>query len=468
LKGDDPGENNVVMNHRLFSPRNTLKWVGVLALLLLASAVATTSTPNHNDNGHTPSVNPAGGGVSAPNQQSEKSIVGLATSDISESDLSKTKKSPNKKDVVKKKPTNSNSSETKKSIQPASDSMRRIKKEYKDAVQMGIAYDWVREKRIQPKKSKTAARAEEHRLICMGPLATNLRHWHFSFRGCGIYEDGIYHGRIMLPKNYPLTPPRVQVWTPSGRFVPYADICLSASAYHPESWTPRWTVLSLVQALRLHMLTNPQEIGGMSSNLEDTLDYARESLVWKLAFKAGKTTISVDHGKLQQQGLFATEDVEADKDVGTPSKISQNSSSGELATDEGRGNVVTDEGQGDDATANTHSICEIKESLPSDKQQQQQQQSSPISLREAYKSSSGDTTAVQTTKPKRKKKPKTSSKVSPARTVESSPGKRSQKGRRESIQKSHKIFLVLSKIFSSPTRIVVVFTVFLLWIISIP
>eukprot|EP00804_Cyclotella_cryptica_P006878 CCRYP_020800-RA/>CCRYP_020800-RA protein AED:0.03 eAED:-0.01 QI:0/-1/0/1/-1/0/1/0/74 len=48
--------------------------------------------------------------------------------------------------------------------------------------------------------------------------------------------------------------------TPSGRFVPGEDICLSASNYHPETWTPRWTVLSLVDALRLHMLTASNEM----------------------------------------------------------------------------------------------------------------------------------------------------------------------------------------------------------------
>ena len=58
------------------------------------------------------------------------------------------------------------------------------------------------------------------------------------------------------------------------------DICLSASNYHPETWTPRWTVLSLVQALRLHMLTAANEIGGIESSHLTKRKYAMKSRSW--------------------------------------------------------------------------------------------------------------------------------------------------------------------------------------------
>jgi ubiquitin-protein ligase len=187
--------------------------------------------------------------------------------------------------------------------------LRRIKKEYENAVKMGICYDWTKQRLIKPKtkhpSQNTSTGQEHHKLICLGPLASNLRHWHFSFRGCGIYDAGIYHGRILLPKDYPSTPPHVQLWTPSGRFIPFHDICLSASSYHPESWSPRWSVLSLVQALRLHMLTNPQEIGGKSSSLEQTTEYSKLSLAWRLDFHAGKRIISVDHALIIRQGALS-------------------------------------------------------------------------------------------------------------------------------------------------------------------
>lgn len=45
--------------------------------------------------------------------------------------------------------------------------------------------------------------------------------WHFTIRGPmnSEFEGGLYHGRILLPSNYPLTPPSVILLTKNGRFV---------------------------------------------------------------------------------------------------------------------------------------------------------------------------------------------------------------------------------------------------------
>jgi ubiquitin-protein ligase len=216
--------------------------------------------------------------------------------------------------------------------------LRRIKREYKDAVQMGIGYNWAlgepirrpnknKTKKNKAKSSKdlTIEEVEEEEdeegttrsttsttmiddilyPLRLGPLVTNLRHWHFTFQGCGVYENGLYHGRIILPKDYPASPPRVQMWTPSGRFKSGHDICLSASSYHPESWTPRWTVVSLVHALRLHMLTTGQEIGGLTdTTYEETMEYARNSLTWRCSWNVGGKSMKVDHAQMIQQGAI--------------------------------------------------------------------------------------------------------------------------------------------------------------------
>jgi len=85
--------------------------------------------------------------------------------------------------------------------------------------------------------------------------------------------------------------------TPSGRFVPGEDICLSASNYHPETWTPRWTILALVDALRLHMVTSAGEIGGMERGKRERGRLAEHSRVWR---RMGV----VDHSKMAEAGLF--------------------------------------------------------------------------------------------------------------------------------------------------------------------
>ena len=87
--------------------------------------------------------------------------------------------------------------------------------------------------------------------------------------------------------------------TPSGRFVCREDICLSASNYHPETWTPRWTVISLVDALRLHMLTTANEIGGVASSDENRKSYAQSSRSWFLPGVA-------DHRQMLMDDIFTT------------------------------------------------------------------------------------------------------------------------------------------------------------------
>jgi len=186
--------------------------------------------------------------------------------------------------------------------------LRRIKREWKDAVKTGIAYDWVNRRTINTKE-----RNSNNQYVRIGPYGKNLLRWHFSVLGPAnsSYENGVYHGRVLLPKDYPGSPPRVQMLTPSGRFVCAADICLSASNYHPETWSPRWTVISLVNALRLHMLTTANEIGGVNTSEERRREYAQASRSWRYPGV-------VDHSKMIEiDGIFpllSVEDADCDDD----------------------------------------------------------------------------------------------------------------------------------------------------------
>lgn len=98
----------------------------------------------------------------------------------------------------------------------------------------------------------------------------NLLEWHFSFTGIesSQYDGGVYHGRIILPKDYPRKAPMIAIMTPNGRWEVGKPICLSATAYHQETWDPSWNLRTLVMALRGHMMTYPREIGGIISTAE--------------------------------------------------------------------------------------------------------------------------------------------------------------------------------------------------------
>ena len=63
------------------------------------------------------------------------------------------------------------------------------------------------------------------------------------------FERGIYHGRIILPPAYPYKPPSIIFLTKNGRFEVGRKICLSISAYHPETWQPAWGLRLMLQAL---------------------------------------------------------------------------------------------------------------------------------------------------------------------------------------------------------------------------
>ncbi|KAH3735459.1 ubiquitin-conjugating enzyme E2 J1-like [Dreissena polymorpha] len=83
------------------------------------------------------------------------------------------------------------------------------------------------------------------------PLEDNLFEWHFTIRGPADseFEGGLYHGRIILPPEYPMKPPSIIIMTPNGRFEINKKICLSISGHHPESWQPSWSLRTAMLAI---------------------------------------------------------------------------------------------------------------------------------------------------------------------------------------------------------------------------
>mmetsp|Transcript_5148 Transcript_5148/g.15466 ORF Transcript_5148/g.15466 Transcript_5148/m.15466 type:complete len:169 (-) Transcript_5148:592-1098(-) len=88
-------------------------------------------------------------------------------------------------------------------------------------------------------------------------LEENIFEWHFAIGGQvgSEFEGGIYHGRILLPPEYPFKPPDFMMLTASGRFEVGKRICLSISRHHPEHWQPSWSVRTALTALIAFMPT---------------------------------------------------------------------------------------------------------------------------------------------------------------------------------------------------------------------
>eukprot|EP00285_Hemiselmis_virescens_P009860 CAMPEP_0173395978 /NCGR_PEP_ID=MMETSP1356-20130122/34025_1 /TAXON_ID=77927 ORGANISM="Hemiselmis virescens, Strain PCC157" /NCGR_SAMPLE_ID=MMETSP1356 /ASSEMBLY_ACC=CAM_ASM_000847 /LENGTH=167 /DNA_ID=CAMNT_0014354875 /DNA_START=52 /DNA_END=552 /DNA_ORIENTATION=+ len=89
------------------------------------------------------------------------------------------------------------------------------------------------------------------------PVENNLFDWHFVLRGPpdSPFEGGLFHGRIILPPQYPFQPPEFMFLCPQGRFEIGKKICLSISQHHPELWQPGWDIRTALTAIQSFMPT---------------------------------------------------------------------------------------------------------------------------------------------------------------------------------------------------------------------
>lgn len=87
--------------------------------------------------------------------------------------------------------------------------------------------------------------------FCAEPLENDLFDWHFTIRGPkdSVYSEGVYHGRLILPLNYPLKPPKFLMFNHSGRFEVGREICMSNTSFHPDEWQPAWTIRTILEGL---------------------------------------------------------------------------------------------------------------------------------------------------------------------------------------------------------------------------
>ena len=92
-------------------------------------------------------------------------------------------------------------------------------------------------RKVDGTSKRSGGRNSNHTSVRLSSVGSLLE-WHFSFSGVpgSAFEGGIYHGRFLIPREFPRMAPRVQMLTPNGRFKTFTDICLSASSFHPESW----------------------------------------------------------------------------------------------------------------------------------------------------------------------------------------------------------------------------------------
>jgi len=111
------------------------------------------------------------------------------------------------------------------------------------------------------------------------PLEDNLFEWRFIFKGEKEtpYENGIYMGKISLPKEYPWKPPKIQMITPNGRFRTNGTLCLSFTHYHPESWNPALCVRTMLIGLISFFYDNDNTTGALRSTINEKQMLAKKT-----------------------------------------------------------------------------------------------------------------------------------------------------------------------------------------------
>ena len=116
------------------------------------------------------------------------------------------------------------------------------------------------------------------------PNENNFFEWHYIITGPPNtnFEGGEYHGKLVLPFEYPYQPPSIYMTTPNGRFVTGERLCLSISDYHPETWNPMWGIGSILNGLLIIMQEPPYgAIGDIAHWCPRQIrKYAKNSKLW--------------------------------------------------------------------------------------------------------------------------------------------------------------------------------------------
>ena len=116
--------------------------------------------------------------------------------------------------------------------------------------------------------------------ITVSPNESNILEMHYVIEGNkgSPYEGGVYHGKLIFPKEYPLKPPGVIMCTPSGRFQPNRRLCLSMSDFHPESWNPMWSVSTILTGMYSFMIETSSTLGSIETSAAQKRKFAAQSL----------------------------------------------------------------------------------------------------------------------------------------------------------------------------------------------
>lgn len=130
------------------------------------------------------------------------------------------------------------------------------------------------------RKENLTLQSEPVPLAVARPIESNILEWRFLIKGSDDYEGGYYHGKLIFPPQYPMKPPGIMFFTPSGRFEINKRVCLTISDFHPESWSPLWTVGSILTGIVSFMNSDEMTTGGLAASSKERKAFALASTAY--------------------------------------------------------------------------------------------------------------------------------------------------------------------------------------------
>lgn len=132
---------------------------------------------------------------------------------------------------------------------------------------------------------KSYAVLEEHPIddVTLVLDESDICKWYFLYWGHKDtdYKGGIYLGAIIFPKEYPFSPPEMQMISPTGRFNRRKPVCTTISSFHEESWSPAWTVESIIVGFLSFMNSEDYGLNCLQTiRSSDRKQYAQGSRNW--------------------------------------------------------------------------------------------------------------------------------------------------------------------------------------------
>ena len=110
----------------------------------------------------------------------------------------------------------------------------------------------------------------------------NPLEWHFTLKGSKgtDYAEGIYHGKILFPENYPnSSPPKIIFLNQSGRFIIGAQQCIWLNSHDSnDKWNPNHHICSYIMGLYSFFESSENHTGRINSDSATRQRIAKESI----------------------------------------------------------------------------------------------------------------------------------------------------------------------------------------------